>query len=320
MSTSPEHNIVHVVIAIIKNSKQEVLVSERKPDAHLGGFLEFPGGKVENNETPAKALMRELAEELNIDALSFSPLMQIPYSYSDRNILLDTYLVKEYVGEISGNEKQNIYWKNISSLNSKEFPAANHGVIRALQLPTLFPVTPSYSQDPINFLINFEKVVSDNKIKIIQLRSHELEDSDYVDLAKQCIDICRKNSVKLILNRDIELVMSLDVSGIHLSSERLLKTKKKLLTEELLIGASCHNQKEIEHANALKLDYIFIGPVIEKNINENIKTLSWSGFSELAKRSIIPAYAIGGLSRDDVDMSNLSGGNGVAAIRSIWPE
>ena len=51
MSDIPELGIVHVVVAIIKNSKQEVLVSRRKSDAHLGGLLEFPGGKVEKNET-----------------------------------------------------------------------------------------------------------------------------------------------------------------------------------------------------------------------------------------------------------------------------
>ncbi len=318
MNALLEQNIVHVVIAIIENVDQEVLVSKRKPDAHLGGLLEFPGGKVEVNETPVEALQRELEEEVNIESLSFSPLIQIPFSYSDRKIILDAYLVNDYSGIISANERQEIHWKKIPSLDADQFPAANHGVIRALQLPKLFSVTPDYSQNSENFLINFKKVVSNQVVKIIQLRAHELDDTEYLELARQCVDICKDNEVKLILNRDVGSDINLDISGVHLRSDVLLKTKKRPLTAKHLVGASCHNKLEVDQASKLGLDYIFIGPVIEKNFSENSETLAWPGFFELAKRSSIPAYAIGGLNKDDVDECVRNGGQGIAAIRSIW--
>ena len=319
MNALSEQNAVHVVIAIIQNHKQEVFVCERKSDAHLGGLLEFPGGKVEENESPVKALQRELAEELNIDILSFVPLIQIPYTYPDRKILLDAYIVKKYKGNVSAQEGQKIYWKKISSLNDNEFPSANYGVIRALQLPKVFPVTPNYSQEPKNFLMNFEEVVSDEATQIIQFRSHELEISEYVELVKQCIKICKKYHVKLILNRELESTKGLDVSGVHLTSEKLLSTKKRLLSTKYLVGASCHSQQEVNHANTLGLDYVFIGPVIEKNSSEICKTLTWKGFAEMTRYSLIPAYAIGGLKEGDVDTSISHGGQGIAAIRDIWP-
>lgn len=318
MSDIPELGIVHVVVAIIQNSLQEVLVSRRKSDAHLGGLLEFPGGKVEKNEASADALRRELAEELNIQLIKSTPLIQIPYTYSDRKILLDAYLVSEYSGDVTAHEGQKIYWKSIKSLSDDDFPAANYGLIRALKLPKIFPVTPNYSQNPGNFLMKFESVVSKDSINIIQLRSHELELSEYVKLAKQCAALCSNYGVRLIVNNEVNSLNESQAAGIHLTSDKLLSTKKRPLDATKLVGASCHNLIEVEHANMLGLDYIFIGPVIEKNFSENSKTLEWDGFAELSKHSLIPAYAIGGLSETDIDACVSHGGHGIAAIRSFW--
>lgn len=318
MNDLQELESIYVVVAIIKNSKQEILVSRRKFDAHLGGLLEFPGGKVKKNETPADALRRELVEELNIQLIGSTPLIQIPYNYSDRDILLDAYLVSEYSGEVTANEGQEIYWRSIESLSDDDFPAANFGLIRALKLPKTFPVTPSYSQDTEKFLEKFECVVSKDSINIIQLRSHELALKEYVKLAKQCAALCSNYGVQLIVNNEVNSLNEAQAAGIHLTSDNLLNTKKRPVDETKLVGASCHNQIEVEHANMLGLDYIFIGPVIEKNFSENSKTLEWDGFAVLAKNSLIPAYAIGGLSQTDIGACVRRGGHGIAAIRSFW--
>lgn len=318
MNDIPEIETVHVVVAIIKNAKQEVLVSRRKSDAHLGDLLEFPGGKVEKNETSAEALRRELAEELNIQLIKATPLIQIPYTYSDQKILLDAYLVSEYLGDIAAHEGQEIYWNSVESMNDDNFPAANYGLIRALKLPRIFPVTPSYSQDPRNFLMKFESVVSKDPIKIIQLRSHELEHLEYVKLAKKCAVLCSNYGVLLIVNCEVNILDESQAVGIHLTSDKLVKTKKRPVGGTKLVGASCHDQKDIDHANKLRLDYIFIGPVIEKNFSKNSKTLGWDGFAALSKNSLVPAYAIGGLSETDTDACVSHGGHGIAAIRSFW--
>ncbi len=318
MNTLTEQKCLHIVIGIIQNNKQEVLVSRRKPGTHLGGFLEFPGGKVEKNETAIKALIRELAEELNIDVSKFVRLIQIPYSYSDRKVLLDVYVVNEYSGKVVAHEGQEVFWKPIASLDSEKFPAANYGIIRALQLPKVFPVTPNYTQDSSNFLKKFEVVVSRPSTRIIQLRSHELELPEYSQLAKRCNELCKKHGVDLILNTNLEYFTELPATGLHLTSDKLLDAKKRPLSTDYLVGASCHNAHEIEHANSLGLDYINLGPVIEKHTCENSKALGWKMFSILAKKSLIPVYAIGGLGVDDVEASVLSGGQGVAAIRNVW--
>ena len=58
------NSFIHVAVAAIVNSKDEVLVSLRKQGTHLGGYWEFPGGKLEKGESVADGLFRELKEEL----------------------------------------------------------------------------------------------------------------------------------------------------------------------------------------------------------------------------------------------------------------
>jgi len=318
MRGTTDNEIDHVVIGIIQNTQQEILVSRRKPDAHLGGLLEFPGGKVESNETALAALQRELTEELNITVTDTTPLIQIPFHYLDRKILLDAYFVNKYSGCVSGHEGQEICWKKIKLLNDNEFPAANYGVIRALQMPERFPITPSYSEDAENFLTTFENVVSSQFTQIIQLRSHELKTTEYLELANQCAELCNKHSVKLILNRDLNVLDETQAAGIHLTGENLLNTEKRPLDKSYLVGASCHNLKEVKHANSLKLDYIFVGPVIEKINSKNTEKLDWDGFAKLSRNSLIPVYAIGGLTSNDLGACVLHGGQGIAAIRDFW--
>lgn len=58
--------MIDVVAAILENDKKEILIAKRKKDKILGGFWEFPGGKVEEGESPEESLIRELKEEMNI--------------------------------------------------------------------------------------------------------------------------------------------------------------------------------------------------------------------------------------------------------------
>ena len=312
-----DKNTVHVVVGILKNNKNEVLVTRRKSDVHLGGLLEFPGGKVELNENPQDALKREMHEELNIQLHNISPLIQVPYTYSDKSILLDVFTINEYSGTIYPKELQKMYWKQISTLNRKKFPSANHGVICALQLPKLISVTPEYNKYSEKFMWYFEKSVANENVFIIQLRSHDLDNSEYLELAKKCLSLSKQHHTKLILNQDVKNVTKLVASGLHLTSKRLLATFKRPLDNKYLVSASCHNEEEIHHASKLRLDYIFLGPVLEKDLSSK-DVLGWEGFKRLSQQSDIPVYAIGGLNTADIETSVKNGGQGIAAIRDLW--
>ena len=124
---------VHVAVAVLVNQDDQVLISRRASHQHQGDKWEFPGGKVESNETSQEALRREIDEELGVQIESAELLRDITHQYEDRKVLLDIYLVKKWVGEPSGKEGQLICWVAKQELNNYTFPDANAEIISVLQ-------------------------------------------------------------------------------------------------------------------------------------------------------------------------------------------
>ena len=125
---------VHVAVGVLRNDQGQVLVSLRAKEAHQGGLWEFPGGKVEPGESVEQALSREFEEELGICVHSCSPFIQIGHDYGDKSVLLDVWNVQSFSGVPRGREGQKIEWRAQSALCVDDFPRANEGIIRALQL------------------------------------------------------------------------------------------------------------------------------------------------------------------------------------------
>ena len=95
---------IHVAVGVLLNAAGEVLISRRHLDSHQGGLWEFPGGKLESGEDVQCALKRELEEELGITPLRCSPLKKILYHYSDKSVLLDVWIIPQFIGEPKGLE------------------------------------------------------------------------------------------------------------------------------------------------------------------------------------------------------------------------
>lgn len=124
--------MVHVVIGIIVNAEQQVLIAQRLAHQEKGGMWEFPGGKVEANESAFQALQRELKEEIGIDVVEAEAWTTVTYHYPHKSVLLDTWMIKTFHGTPIGAEGQPIQWKAISELNDLEFPEGNRLIIDKL--------------------------------------------------------------------------------------------------------------------------------------------------------------------------------------------
>lgn len=115
---------INVVAAVIYvNGK--FLLSKRLDHLHQGGKWEFPGGKIEQNETAQDALSRELKEELNITPVSSSPYYQLQFDYPEKQVHLSFWLVSQIEGEPTGVEGQPVAWFDKSELANLTFPDAN---------------------------------------------------------------------------------------------------------------------------------------------------------------------------------------------------
>ncbi len=124
--------VVHVAVGVIYH-QQQFFITQRKSNAHQGGKWEFPGGKVEANETVAQALARELKEEVNIDVLACQPLTTISHDYGDKKVLLEVFLVDNFSGEACAQEGQLQQWCSLADLATLDFPKANNEIISLLE-------------------------------------------------------------------------------------------------------------------------------------------------------------------------------------------
>ncbi|WP_434341566.1 8-oxo-dGTP diphosphatase MutT [Motilimonas cestriensis] len=123
---------IHVAAGIIINSEQQVLISCRLDHQHQGGKWEFPGGKVEANETPEQALIRELQEEVNILVNSARLFDSISFDYPDKQVLLDFMISTDFSGEAQGLEGQEVRWVAKADLPNYTFPDANQPIVDKL--------------------------------------------------------------------------------------------------------------------------------------------------------------------------------------------
>jgi len=127
---------LYVVIGIVRNTRGQYLLSERRAHVHLGGLWEFPGGKLEAQETPFAALQRELFEELGIQVLQATPLIAFPFDYPELKVWLDFWQVLDYQGTPSSQEGQKLLWLDLPEIEHYPIPEASRPVLKALRAAT----------------------------------------------------------------------------------------------------------------------------------------------------------------------------------------
>jgi 8-oxo-dGTP diphosphatase len=128
---------IHVVAGILQDDDGRVLLAERIGDSPFAGLWEFPGGKVNDGESPAAALKRELCEELGIAIASFEHLMNVQHEYNDRSVTLEFYVVNGWSGEPDGLDGQRLRWAYAAALHADELLPADAPVLAALQSPVV---------------------------------------------------------------------------------------------------------------------------------------------------------------------------------------
>ena len=322
LNTGPDRQsgkALHVAVAAIVNTRGQVLVSLRPGHVHQGGLWEFPGGKLEPGESVRDALQREIHEELGISIVHQRPLIRIPYRYPDRSVLLDVWKVDAFDGDPHGKEGQSIEWVAIDSLCGEHFPAANQSIIRALQLPSKYLITPEPMRSADGFVGHLQSCL-DKGIRLVQLRAKALDKDDYRVLARQVIELCHEYGAKILLNTDAGLVQALGADGVHLTSQGLQHTRERPLPQGYLVAASCHTLDELRVAQHAGADFAMLSPVLPTASHPDTSPLGWPAFSQSVDSIAIPVYALGGMKPAHCDTAIAHGAQGIAAIRALWDD
>ncbi len=126
--------ILLVVACALVDADRRVLIAKRPEGKSMAGLWEFPGGKVEPDETPEAALIRELREELAVETKEacLAPLSFASHSYENIHLLMPLYVCRKWQGTPQALEHADLKWVRPQALRDYPMPPADEPLIAAL--------------------------------------------------------------------------------------------------------------------------------------------------------------------------------------------
>ena len=125
--------MINVVAAVIKDEQDKILITQRNLKKSQGGLWEFPGGKIEPNETREQAIVREIKEELDMDITVNEYLAEKTFVYPEKQINLIALSCTKTGGEIKLLEHEAYRWVTHTELDQFEFAPADLFIVEKLK-------------------------------------------------------------------------------------------------------------------------------------------------------------------------------------------
>ncbi len=307
--------LIPVACGVLVDRQGRVLSAQRPEGKVAAGYWEFPGGKIEPGESAAAALVRELQEELGVTVREARPLIRFRHAYTNREVILDTWLVTAFDGEPHSREGQALAWLSRDELVAQKQVLPTVGPIaRALTLPVDYVFTsPQASLEAVTAGLSRLPAAA-----LLRLRLPALEDADYERLAQALAPRCVAAGVRLVLDRDPAQVQRLGAAGWHATASRLAGLTQRPLPPELLCLASCHRRADLQKARLLGFDAAVLGPVQPTPSHPGQAGIGWNAFAEQIEGLPLPVYAIGGLGPAQREEAYNAYAQGVAGISAYW--
>lgn len=301
-----------VAAAVIERAG-EFLLAQRPEGKPYPGYWEFPGGKVEAGEDPHAALVRELREELGIETRVATPWITRIHKYTHATVRLRFFRVTSWEGEARPLEDQDIRWQRVGHTVVSPMLPANGPVLAALELPAVMVISDAAAQGIDEWVQRFaERALGETML--VQIREKGMERLKLQHLLSRTLARGEPFGSRVVVNSDCGAFPQ--CRGVHLSSQALMKSSAR--PEAALVGASCHDEGQLDHAARIGVDYAVVGPVAATSSHPGVEPLGWERFAALCRDRPMPIYAIGGLSRPDLPQARTCGAHGVALLSAAF--
>jgi 8-oxo-dGTP diphosphatase len=305
--------ITEVAAAVIERPDGTFLLAQRPEGKPYSGYWEFPGGKIEAAEDARSALARELKEELGIDVRDATPWITRMYTYTHATVRLHFWRVSRWDGEPQRLEDQDIKWQRVGATDVSPMLPANAPVLAALALPAVMVVSDAGRMGIDEWVRALAARAEDERL-LVQVREKGMDRQKLQHLVSRALARATPFGARFVLNSDCAPLPQCD--GVHLTARTLLAAAARPAGS--LVGASCHDARELDHAASLGVDYAVVGPVKPTASHPGAKPLGWDGFEALAADRPMPIYAIGGLTRADAAEARRRGAHGVALLSAAF--
>lgn len=167
-------------------------------------------------------------------------------------------------------------------------------------------------------ILRVAKKVKDMRNCIIQLREKKTDLRTILKNARRLKSMLRSSGPVFIVNDHADIAKLAGADGVHLGQNDLpVSQARKILGRGKIVGVSCHNLKQAIIAQRDGADYIGIGPVFSTPTKPEYRAVGTPLLKEVKKRISIPAFAIGGINKDNLGLVSSAGIKRIAVCRPI---
>jgi 8-oxo-dGTP diphosphatase len=308
---------VDVAAGVLIRPDGRFLLASRPPGKAYASYWEFPGGKVEPDESISSALARELHEELGIDIGPAYPWVVRVFDYPHALVRLHFCRVFEWDGELRAREHQDFGFFSSRSLPDGPLLPATIPVLRWLDLPPLYAISAVAQLGRDVFLKRLDAALA-HGLKLLQFREPALDHADAAAIFGQVLARVQAAGAKLLVNSRHHQALWQKAGGVHLTAADLAAMKRR--PELGWVAASTHSTLEIERAAALDVDFVVAGPVQRTATHPARVPLGWAAFGNMLANAGVPVYALGGMRVIDLPSAMRHGAHGIASMSAVWKD
>ncbi len=156
-------------------------------------------------------------------------------------------------------------------------------------------------------------------VTIVQLREKNLDHKDFVEEAKEILELCHRYDVPLLIDDDVEVALESGADGVHVGIEDTPVAEiREKVPKDFIIGATAKTVEQAKNAEAAGADYLGVGAVFPSPTKTNAIRITKEQLIEITGSVEIPAVAIGGITEENMDEIRGSGVWGVAVVSAIF--
>ena len=166
----------------------------------------------------------------------------------------------------------------------------------------LYFITDSTNYGEEEFLFRIEEALKGG-VTLLQLREKEKDTREYIELAKKVHSITKKYNIPLIIDDRVDVALAINAEGVHLGqSDMPVSMARKLMGTDKIIGATAKTVEQAKEAYKQGADYLGVGAIFPTTTKVKTVLTSTVTLKDICNSVPIPANAIGGLNKDNIDI------------------